>query len=189
MDGQYIAGFVDGEGSFHIAFQKRPDLRFGWQAVPEFHVSQNFTSREVLEGIQNVLQCGYIKANDAAGKRDKTLVYVVRDRKDLLEKVIPFFERFPLQTAKRKDFESFRLVVQMMQANEHLKIEGFKKIVAFAFAMNANGCYRKRKMVDILSNLTPQRLYARLPVERSVEDTVRSSRRREDSRRNSGALR
>ena len=86
MDGNYIAGFVDGEGSFHIAFQKRPDLRFGWQAVPEFHVSQNFTSRRVLEGIRGTLQCGYIKANDAVGKRDKTQVYVVRDRKDLLRK-------------------------------------------------------------------------------------------------------
>ena len=68
MDGNYIAGFVDGEGSFHIAFQKRPDLKFGWQAVPEFHVSQNFTSRKVLEGIQETFQYGCIKANDAADK-------------------------------------------------------------------------------------------------------------------------
>ncbi len=96
MDGSYIAGFVDGEGSFHIAFQERPDLKFGWQAVPEFHVSQNYTSRVVLESIRDFLQCGYIKANDAAGKRDKTLVYVVRDRNDLLQKVIPFFERYVL---------------------------------------------------------------------------------------------
>lgn len=154
MDGQYIAGFVDGEGSFHIAFQKRPDLKFGWQAVPEFHVSQNFTSRKVLEAIQDTLQCGYIKANDAAGKRDKTLVYVVRDRRDLLKKVIPFFERYPLQTEKRKDFESFRLIVQMMEMRKHLTIEGFEKIVRLAFSMNADGRYRKRRMTDILTSLT-----------------------------------
>ena len=70
MDGSYIAGFVDGEGSFHIAFQKRPDLKWGWQAVPEFHVGQNFPSKVVLEAIQDILQCGCIKHNDAAGKRD-----------------------------------------------------------------------------------------------------------------------
>lgn len=152
MDGQYIAGFVDGEGSFHVAFQKRPDLKFSWQAVPEFHVSQNFTSRRVLEGIQRTLQCGYIKANDAAGKRDKTLVYVVRDRLDLLQKVIPFFEQFPLQTEKRKDFESFRTIVQMMETNQHLTKRGFEKIVRIAFSMNANGRYRKRQMTDILAS-------------------------------------
>ena len=152
-DGQYIAGFVDGEGSFHVAFQERDDLKFGWQAVPEFHVSQNFPSRRILEGIQETLQCGYIKANDAAGKRDKTLVYVVRDRKDLLYKVIPFFERYPLQSEKRKDFEIFRVVVQMLEANVHLTLEGFKKIIQLAYSMNANGRYRKRKVEDILAKL------------------------------------
>lgn len=154
MDGHYIAGFVDGEGSFHVAFQKRPDLKFGWQAIPEFHVSQNITSREVLEEIRETLQCGYVKANDAAGKRDKTFVYVVRNREDLLRKVLPFFERFPLRTAKRKDFDSFRTILYMMERNEHLEIEGFKKIVGLAFCMNANGTYRKRKKEDILATLT-----------------------------------
>ena len=153
VDGQYIAGFVDGEGSFHIAFQKRDDLKFGWQAVPEFHISQNFTSRDVLEKIREVFQCGYIKANDAPGKRDKSLVYVVRDRKDLVEKIVPFFGRYPLQTAKRKDFESFRTVVEMMMAGGHLTIEGFEKIVRIAFAMNMDGRYRKRKASEIFSVL------------------------------------
>ena|SRR3989338_3525365 len=154
MNGHYIAGFVDGEGSFHIAFQKRDDLKFGWQAVPEFHINQNFTSRKVLEEIKKRLRCGYIKANDALGKRDKTLVYVVRDRLDLIEKVIPFFERFPLHTEKRKDFELFRKIIQMMKKNDHMKIEGFRKIIQIAYSMNADGIYRKRKMEDILTTLT-----------------------------------
>ena len=154
MNGHYIAGFVDGEGSFHIAFQRRTDLKFGWQAVPEFHISQNFTSRKVLEAIRKQLQCGYIKANDAAGKRDKTLVYVVRDRKDLIRKIVPFFERFPLRTEKRKDFELFRKVVHRIDHNDHTKFESFKKIIRLAYSMNANGLYRKRKMEDILATLT-----------------------------------
>jgi len=52
IEAQWVTGFVDGEGSFHIAFQKRPDLKFNWQAVPEFHVSQNFTGRAVLEEVK-----------------------------------------------------------------------------------------------------------------------------------------
>ena len=153
MNGDYISGFVDGEGSFHVAFQKHPDLKFGWQAVPEFHVSQNFTNRDVLEEIRSVLQCGYIKANDAAGKRDKTLVYVVRDREDLLQKVIPFFEKFPLRTEKRKDFQCFRQVVEMMESNEHLRESGFEEIIYIGFPMNAGGRYRKRNKIDILNHL------------------------------------
>ncbi len=53
MEDHYIAGFVDGEGSFHVAFQRNPDVRIGWQAVPEFHVSQNVSSRHVLEAIRD----------------------------------------------------------------------------------------------------------------------------------------
>lgn len=153
IQGSYIAGFVDGEGSFHIAFQRRPDLKFGWEAVPEFHVSQNFGSRCVLEKIKRTLGCGYIKANAAAGTRDKTLVYVVRDRNDLLQKVIPFFKEFPLQTEKRKDFEIFSKIVLKMEKGEHLKLKNFQRIVRAAFLMNACGRYRRRKKETILKDL------------------------------------
>ena len=136
-----------------IAFQRRPDLKFGWQVIPEFHVSQNAISREVLESIRDALKCGYIKANDAPGKRDKTLVYVVRNREDLLRKVLPFFERYPLRTAKRKDFELFQEILWCIEKNEHLKPEGFTKIAKLAFTMNANGCYRKLKMEEVLATL------------------------------------
>ena len=154
MDGSYIVGFVDGEGSFHIAFQKRPDLKFGWQSIPEFHVSQNYTSRNVLEEIKEFLQCGYIKANDAAGKRDKTLVYVVRNHEDLINKVISFFTKFPLKTAKQADFEIFKQIVEMISMDQHLTVDGFKKIVTLAFEMNAGGRYRKLRKEDILQALT-----------------------------------
>src|SRR5918999_1246110 len=97
----YIAGYVDGEGSFHVAIQRNPSTRAGWQLVPEFHVSQNPERREVLDLIVSRLGCGRIKHNHS-GSRDKTLVLVVRNRNDLLEKVIPFFERQPLLSSKRR---------------------------------------------------------------------------------------
>jgi hypothetical protein len=37
----YIAGYVDGEGSFSISVQRNESCRIGFQLVPEFHVSQN----------------------------------------------------------------------------------------------------------------------------------------------------
>ena len=81
-------------------------------------------------------------------------MYVVRDRKDLLHKVIPFFERNPLYTEKKNDFDTFRKIVLMMNQNQHLTFEGFEEIVRLAFSMNANGRYRKRKMEEILATFT-----------------------------------
>lgn len=102
----YIAGYVDGEGSFHVAVQRNPSTRAGWQLVPEFHVSQNAERREVLDLIKHRLGCGRIQENHR-GTTDRTLVFVVRDRDDLLEKVIPFFDTYPLLSSKQKDFHAF----------------------------------------------------------------------------------
>ena len=60
---QYIAGFVDGEGSFHVAVQRNRSTRLGLQVIPEFHVSQNRERAEVLKLIKQVLGCGYLKTN------------------------------------------------------------------------------------------------------------------------------
>jgi len=151
MDNNYISGFVDGEGTFHICFQRRSDLKYNWQVVPEFHINQNGTSKNVLEKIRNILDCGYIKRNDGKSEKDKTLVYVVRRKKDLLEKVIPFFEKYPLWTEKRNDFLKFKEVLKMMDKDQHLVDKGFRKIVDIAFSMNAEGIYRRIKKEQILS--------------------------------------
>lgn len=164
MDNHYIAGFVDGEGSFHIAFQRSKDVKIGWQAVPEFHINQNWSSKDVLEAIRERLGCGYIKSNHAKSARDKTFVYVVRNRQDLLEKVIPFFETHRLHTEKRKDFEKFCSVVQMMERNEHLSKEGFSKIVQIAYSMNAHGRYRKVEIQKILTSLKSSETIRSAPV-------------------------
>src|SRR6516225_3781257 len=93
----YVAGFVDGEGSFHIAVQRNPSTKLGWQVVPEFHISQHYASVNVLETIKNTMQCGYLKPNHA-NSHDNTWVYVVRARRDLVDKIVPFFERYELHT-------------------------------------------------------------------------------------------
>ena len=84
----YIAGFVDGEGSFSVSIQRNPSCRVGWQLLPEFHVSQNPERRLVLDLIQRRLGCGRIRENHR-GTRDNSLVLVVRRRTDLVRRVIP----------------------------------------------------------------------------------------------------
>jgi hypothetical protein len=93
-----ISGFVDGEGSFHVGIQKSKNVKLGWQIVPEFHVSQSQDRQDALEIIKKIFGAGYIKPNHQNNPRDKTSVFVVRDRKSLTEKVIPFFHKYPLFT-------------------------------------------------------------------------------------------
>jgi hypothetical protein len=139
----YLAGYVDGEGSFHVAIQRNPSTRFGWQLVPEFHVSQNPERASILELLRARLGCGRIRPNARAGGRDKSLVYVVRNRDDLLTKVIPFFRAHPILSEKRLEFETFAVIVAAMENREHLSAEGFHRLLDLAVKMNGGGRYRR----------------------------------------------
>jgi hypothetical protein len=139
----YLAGYVDGEGSFHVAIQRNPSTRFGWQLVPEFHVSQNPERASILELLRARLGCGRIQPNARAGGRDKSLVYVVRNRDDLLTKVIPFFRAHPILSEKHLEFETFAVIVTAMENREHLSTEGFHRLLDLAVNMNGGGRYRR----------------------------------------------
>ena len=158
----YVAGFVDGEGSFHVAVQESRFTRVGLQVIPEFHVSQNRERASVLELIQETLGCGYIKANHPGHAKDQTMVLVVRNLRDLKERVIPFFERFPLRSSKQREFETFASIVKAMDRGEHLTKEGMTNILQRAFAMNG-GRYRKHRLEDVLSVLDSSETVRQVP--------------------------
>lgn len=151
--GCYIAGYVDGEGSFHVSIQKSRYVLVGYQLIPEFRVSQNVERNSVLAIIKDTLGCGYIKQNHPGNNRDKTSVLVVRNREDLLTKVIPFFETYPIISAKDDEFRKFARIVRAMTEGNHLKRDGFIELLAVAFSMNGNGKYRRLSYSDIVSDL------------------------------------
>jgi hypothetical protein len=149
LDG-YIAGYVDGEGCFSIAVQRNATCRVGFQLLPEFHVSQNGDRAEVLELIQKRFGCGYIKPNS---RHDRALVYVVRQRRALLHLVIPFFERVPLISSKRLDFEKFADVVRNMDRGRHLTPSGFADLLDVAMSMNGGGRFRQVRWNELAAVL------------------------------------
>jgi len=137
----YIADFVDGEGSFHVAIQRNASTRVGWQLVPEFRVSQDVSRSQVLVAMRDHLGCGSIRPNHRYSN-DETWVFVVRRRIDLLERVIPFFERNPLLSAKQGEFITFAEIVRRMDSGEHLCGDGFDRLAERALRMNGGGRYR-----------------------------------------------
>ncbi len=134
VSNEYLAGFTDGEGCFYVGFSKRNDLPLKWQVITEFHLSQNPGGKNLLEVFQQRLGCGYLKPNHAKSLRDKTWVLIVKDRKDLKDKLIPFFKKNPLYTEKQHDFVIFCKVLELIEKGEHLYIDGLIKIVDLVFS-------------------------------------------------------
>ena len=149
----YIVGFVEGEGTFHIAFYSDPRMKQKIKVIPEFHVNQSYLRISTLREIQKYFGCGYIKVNHAKRENDDTYVYVVRDREDLLGKIIPFFRKYQLRSIKQDSFLKFAQIVEYINLGKHREKAGLKKIINLAYKMNVGGKYRQKKKEVLLNQL------------------------------------
>jgi hypothetical protein len=131
LEVQWIVGFVDGEGCFHIGISRHPEMKLGYQVLPEFTVVQHKRDVAVLHALKAHFGCGVVRVNH--GDR---MAYRVRDRKHLWERVVPFFEKHKLKTKKRIEFEKFRRVLLLMDRGEHLTQVGLDEIRRVAEQMN-----------------------------------------------------
>lgn len=126
----WITGFVDGEGCFSIDIIRNTTLKSGIQFQPSFTVTQSVLSIDVLESLQSYFGCGQIQMNVRKDNHHYDLAnYRVRKLSDLSNTIIPFFNRYPLKTAKHRDFMAFAFVVEMMTKRQHLSASGLQQIL------------------------------------------------------------
>lgn len=147
LDPNYIAGFVDGEGSFCVGISKHKTLRRGIEIHPLFEIEVRADDREILERILMTIGCG--KIYDCSYERygwQPHVKYKVGSTKDLEKYVIPFFDQFHLQAKKAQSYKIFKKVVVMMRKKEHLTDKGFVKIVALRDELRRIGRNQKRNL-------------------------------------------
>ena len=131
--GSYLTGYADGEGCFCVSVNRSRRHRFGWEIRPSFSVSQNHDRAEVLQLFRQCFRCGTIRPD----RSDHTLKYEVRSVCELVERVIPHFKQHRLVSSKRRDFEAFAQVCQLMAQRKHLTVSGLQTILQLASRVNA----------------------------------------------------
>lgn len=147
LEAQWITGFVDGEGCFFIGLNTNIQMSVGFQVLPEFVVVQHKRDEQILQALKAFWGCGVVRKNH--GDR---LCYRVRGLKDIKNIIIPFFEKHSLKTKKKIDFLKFRRVLQLIDKNEHLKVNGLLIIDKIRLTMNT-GPKSKKKLVLINDKL------------------------------------
>ena len=90
-----------------------------------------------------------------------------------MERVLPFFERFPLRSSKQREFQTFATIVCAMDRGEHLTKDGMTQILQRAFAMNS-GRYRKRKLRDHLSVMESSETVRQAPAKERWRGKIQS---------------
>src|SRR5206468_956993 len=147
----YISGYADGEGCFTVSISPRAKLHVGWEVRPSFSVSQNGDRAEVLHVIQAYFGCGSIRPD----RSDKTLKWETRRLGDLVDRIIPHFEQWPLISAKRHDFDAFAAVCRFAAEGVHRTRPGLIEIVELVRRMNPSG-KRRYDTGAILASLRKQ---------------------------------
>jgi hypothetical protein len=140
--GHWIAGFVDGEGSFNVPIRRERDRRLPWRVGLSFNVSQR--GRQAAELLESTFEVGTIRS-----RADGVVYYEVTRPSDLKERVMPFFARFPLRGAKASDLRRFAEILELVQAGWHLYPDGIRDVMTLRNRMNGGG-KRHRSDTEIL---------------------------------------
>ena len=146
----YLSGFVDGEGCFCVTFNKSKRHRFGWDVRPSFSASQNQDRAQALFKMKDHFGCGNIRPD----RSDRTIKYEVRSVPELVQKIIPHFQSYPMLSSKQADFERFAQIVFRINEKQHLTENSFREIANLAQGLNIFG--KKRYLrTDLKYSLCP----------------------------------
>lgn len=143
----YIAGFIDGEGSFSVSVGKHKTLKRGLEIRPEFEIELRADDRIILERLLITIGCG--KIYDCSYERYgwyPHVKYKVTSAKDMEVFLFPFLDRYQLQAKKAKSYQLFREIVLMVRRKEHLTNRGFLKILKLRDKIRSFG--KKQKTFD-----------------------------------------
>jgi hypothetical protein len=136
--GHYVAGFVDGEGSFNVPIRRERDRGLPFRVSLSFNVSQ--VGPEAPELLRSVFGVGTVR-----GRADGVFYFEVTKPRDLEERVFPFFDRFPIRGPKANDLAVFRRIAELVQSGRHLTPRGIGEVLALRGPMNRGG---KRRRTD-----------------------------------------
>jgi hypothetical protein len=146
----FVAGVVEGEGSWCISIKRHPTHTLGFYVQPEFFVYQHRKRRELLEMVQEVFECGRIWPKP--GNPD-VLVFAISSRSAISAHLLPFMKRYMRFSARRSDLELFEDAMHLFELGLHRRPAGLATIVEIAYAMNHEGKQRRRPMDEVLDRI------------------------------------
>lgn len=142
MNPWYITGITDGEGSFQITIQDMNNEGFtGYKPFLEFKITQKDYSVEILHEIKNYFGCGRINIDNS---KTLTMKYVVTNNSDLINKIIPHFDKYPLKTSKYLNYLDFKTAGYLMYEKNHYKKDGIETLREIKSKMNKSRSFKDK---------------------------------------------
>ena len=132
IDPYWMVGFTAAEGCFSVRITKSLTTKIGFQVQLRFQITQHSVDKTFMCSLVNFWSCGKVFFSLRENKVD----FQNLNFKDLCDKVIPLFQRIPLQGVKSKDFSDFCKAVDIMKVKGHLTNEGLDQLNKLKEGMN-----------------------------------------------------
>nr|YP_009630859.1 hypothetical protein HM01MITGene33 [Hypsizygus marmoreus]QBZ73692.1 hypothetical protein HM01MITGene33 [Hypsizygus marmoreus]QCI56449.1 hypothetical protein [Hypsizygus marmoreus] len=147
----WVAGFTSGEGSFNLII-RAPETKKSSSVSLRFSLNLHIREKEVIKGLATFFKLYETKVYLVSDKTtyvkysnifilEKSVGLQISKISDIVNTIIPFFEKYHLVGIKSFDFADFKKVAYMVKNKEHLSPEGLNKILEIKSTMNQNRCW------------------------------------------------
>lgn len=130
LNPNFITGFIDGEGCFHITMAKKTGYRTGYCVNLSFSIGLHSKDADLLRSIQEYF--GGIGILSVSGSTVYWRVFSVKE----LKVIIDHLDEYPLLTKKYLDFVLFKEAFRLFVNKTHLTDEGLINIASIKASMN-----------------------------------------------------
>ena len=127
-----MTDFTYAEGCFMINITKRDTNKSGWQISPCFQIKLHYRDKELLMKIKSFFN----EIGSFSFSNDNGVMYRVKKLNDIVNIILPHFNKYPLISQKYGDFIIFKNIVELINKSEHLNKDGLIKIVNLKSSLN-----------------------------------------------------
>lgn len=130
LDSSWVAGFVFGEGNFLIGISKSPASKSGYHCYLRFKVTQDCRDDFLLRSFVSFFGCG------SCVRSDNIVEFICVNTKDINNKILPFFKKYPILGVKSLDFNDWCKGAEIIQNKAYLTTEGLAQLKVLKWGMN-----------------------------------------------------
>ena len=127
----WITGFVSGEGTFDVKIYKSKTI-IGYAVQLRFRIPQHERDKKLMELLIKYFDSGLIENHS----KFPAVSLVIVKFTNIVEKIIPFFDKYPIQGEKLNDYLDWCKIARLIKNKSHLTNEGLISIKNIKKGMN-----------------------------------------------------
>lgn len=128
----WLTGFAQADGSFVVNFEYRQQGVMPYRPRPLFVLTQSSRELDMMVALHNYLGVGNLRIN-----QDRVDI-VVSSLAEIIQTIIPHFDKYTPYGGKRISYLIFRSVVFAMKEGKHNNLVGLLQILDFSYFMHSS---------------------------------------------------